>query len=52
MNNRRRLRIKTWFILQDRAFRRMTDEEQQEKLDKFWETFNIPIEKGKEEFCK
>lgn len=39
MNNRRRLKIKTWLMLRYREFRKMTPEQQQEKLDKFWDTF-------------
>ena len=41
MNNRRRQKIKTYFWLKDRKFRKMTEEEQDEVLKKFWEKYNL-----------
>ena len=47
MNNRRRLKIKTWLKIKQIRFFKMTDEEQEETLNKFWEKINKIKEESK-----
>ena len=46
VNNRRIQRIRTWLKNDMIKFLKMSDEEQKEKLKKFWEKYNIHIGKA------
>ena len=47
MNNRRRQRIRNMLKINMIKFLKMSDEEQEETLNKFWEKYNIHIGKTK-----